>query len=131
MNAATESELRRIFADSKGGVVGLVDHLLVSCPAQGLELRWQDDHCEIRSLEDRTDHLEWRVKKSVYRALLARVANLSGQGDESASPYGGSGELVIGEAPPIRFRVMFENTPGEQNLRIVPFSTPYDTQDGR
>ncbi len=42
--------------------------------------------------------LTWSVGKSVFRAILARVATLCNeQSANSVSPYGGQGELVVGD----------------------------------
>ena len=58
-------------------VVGLVDDLLAVCSQHGLQLDWQAGHCRARSNGgDWEDLPGLAVRKSVLRAVLARVAAL-------------------------------------------------------
>src|SRR5438876_9525808 len=79
------------------GVVGLVDDLLRLCQQQGLQLDWQADHCQVCSLADGSEEvLDRPVRKSAFRAILARVAALCNErSPNSVSPYGGQGELLV------------------------------------
>src|SRR5262245_37249153 len=93
--------LRGVLTRPSGGMVGLVDDLLVVCLEHGLELEWQADRCRFRPLGGTWEELT-RVtpRKSVFRALLARVAVLCNERTpNSVSPYGGQGELSVGEDP--------------------------------
>ena len=121
------------------GVVGLVDDLLRLCPEQGLRLDWRDERCRIRSLTGSLEELlDLPLRKSIFRAILARVAALCNErSPSSVSPYGGQGELlIVTEAiggdfalgdrqvrrswPPVLFRVSFANTADEHKLELVP-----------
>lgn len=63
------------------------------------------------------------LPKSVFRALLARLAALCNERKpNSVSPYGGTGEVVIEGAPPKVIRVWFTNTPAEQSAILWPKS---------
>ena len=108
-----------------GGVVGLVDDLLRLCPAEGLHLDWQVEGCRIRSKPDASEHiLTWPVPKAVFRAVLARVADLCNERSaNSVSPYGGQGEVIVHADPSAIFKVMFTNTTEEQSLELVPAPT--------
>src|SRR5262249_56235813 len=67
----------------------------------------------------RQEWTEVSVPKSVFRAILARVAALCNEhAPNSVSPYGGEGEISVGTNPPTLFRVAFTNTPGEQRLEV-------------
>jgi hypothetical protein len=103
------------------GVVGIVDDLLRLCPEQGLRLDWQADGCRIHCRTgDSEETIDVPLRKSVFRAILARIAVLCNeQSPNSVSPYGGESELSIGTNPRTVFRVSFANTPAEQMLELT------------
>jgi hypothetical protein len=113
--------LRRLLSQPTRGVVGLVDDLLTVCREQGLELDWQADRCRVRPAGGDWEELSGvPLRKSVFRAVLARVAALCNeQTPNSVSPYGGQAELPAGANPAAVFRVFFANTPTEQKLRLT------------
>jgi hypothetical protein len=113
--------LRRVLAHPGHGVVGLVDDLLGLCRDQGLQLDWRADCCRVRSLVGGAEEVvDVAFRKSVRRAILARVAALCNERrPNSVSPYGGQGELSIGD-PATVFRVSFTNTPDEQWFQLIP-----------
>jgi hypothetical protein len=108
------------------GVVGLVDELLRQCPEEGLRLDRHANGCRIRAFNDGSeDLLEKPLSKSVFRALLARIAALCNERTpNSVSPLGGKGELEAGTSPPEIFRVEFVNTPDDQGLTLVRVGPP-------
>src|SRR5207249_3660110 len=110
--------LRRVFTPTQRGVVGLVDDLLDSCREQGLQLGWHGNRCHVRPIgAEPQESVEFPLPKSVFRAILARLATLCNeQSPNSVSPYGGESELSVGTNPPTVFRVAFTNTPSEQEL---------------
>lgn len=114
--------LQRAFERPTRGVVGLVDDLLMLCPEQGLQLHWEADRCRVRSPANGSEEvLDQPLRKSVFRAILARVATLCNErSPNSVSPYGGQGELLFGADPPAIFRVTFTNTTDEQKLELIP-----------
>jgi hypothetical protein len=60
------------------------------------------------------------LRKSVFRAILARVATLCNEfAPDSVSPYGGTGQFVLPSHPGVVVRVDFANTPDAQELRIA------------
>jgi hypothetical protein len=114
--------LRRVLLQPTGGVAGLVDELLAVCREHGLQLEWQANRCRVRPVggawQDVTDV---PLRKSVFRAVLARMAALCNDGGSGpVSPYGGQGEIKVGANPATVFRVAFINTPGEQRLELAP-----------
>jgi hypothetical protein len=116
--------LRNAFERPTRGVVGLVDDLLRLCQEHGVQLDWQADCCRVRSLTSGSEEaLDRPVRKSVFRAVLARVAALCNErSPNSVSPYGGQGEFFVGAEPPAIVRVTFANTPDEQMLELIPVS---------
>jgi hypothetical protein len=116
--------LRRVLEKPSGGVVGLVDDLLVACREHGLQLEWQKGACRVRSLGNGSEKLmDVALPKSVFRAILARMAVLCNQrSPNSVSPFGGQGEVAVGLDPATVFRVSFVNTPAEQRFALVPVS---------
>jgi hypothetical protein len=123
--------LRQVFMQPTRGIVGLVDDLLAVCLAQGLQLDWQTDHCRARSGEGEWEELEdVPLRKSVFRAVLARVAVLCNErSPKSVSPYGGQGELSIGASPGTVLRVAFVNTPAAQRLELRTVTAPCPTME--
>jgi hypothetical protein len=123
MSTASQASevLRRTLLHPSRGVVGLVDDLLTVCREQGLQLDWQGNRCRVRSVGgDGEEVMDVPLRKSVFRAILARVAVLCNErAPNSVSPYGGRGELSAGTNPPAVFRVTFANTPAEQKLELL------------
>jgi hypothetical protein len=113
--------LQKAFAPTSRGVVGLVDDLLAFCRENGLQLDWQADRCRVRVFAGVWQELvEVPLRKSVFRAVLARVAALCNeQSPNSISPYGGQGEISVGTNPATVFHVAFTNTPSEQRLEMT------------
>ncbi|HUY35359.1 MAG TPA: hypothetical protein VMV69_21625 [Pirellulales bacterium] len=64
--------------------------------------------------------IELPLRKSVFRAMLARMAVLCNERTpNSVSPYGGRGELTFGVNPTVVFRVIFANTGAEQKMELT------------
>ena len=122
MRAITDfhERVEKAFEPGPRGILGLVDDLLSLGSEQGLSLNWHDGQCRIRMLgAEPQEANEIPVRKSVFRALLARVAVLCNERTpNSVSPYGGEGELAFGNGSPSVVRVVFVNHPGEQRLTI-------------
>jgi hypothetical protein len=125
--------LHRALVQLTRGVVGLVDDLLVVCRERGLQLDWHADRCRARRLGNGTE--EWiavDLRKSVFRAILARVAVLCNeQNPNSVSPYGGQAEVSVGSNPATRFRVAFVNTTEEQRLELMPVGSKAESARGK
>lgn len=115
--------LRNAFEHPTRGVVGLVDDLLMACREHGLQLDWQADHCRVRSAGgDWEELLDVPLRKSVFRAILARIAALCNERrPNSVSPYGGQAELLMGAGtnPTAVLRITFANTSAEQKLELT------------
>jgi hypothetical protein len=114
-------EIRRILQNPAGGFVGLVDELLTLCVSGGLQMDWRPDRCRVRTGESDWEEVsDVPLRKSVFRAVLARVATLCNEfAPDSVSPYGGTGRLVLPSHPAVGVRVDFVNTPDAQELRIA------------
>src|SRR5438132_1432009 len=118
--------LRRVLVHPTGGVAGLVDELLTLCQEHDLQLDWQADRCRVRSRKgDWEELIDVPVRKSVFRAILARMAALCNERTpNSVSPYGGQGEFSASTNSPAVFRVTFSNTPAEQRLELTTDQSP-------
>ena len=118
--------VRTAFAPTPRGVVGVVDDLLDLCQAHELRIHFQDHRCHVRFPgADTQDSLDVPLSRSVFRAVLGRVAALCNEHHPlSVTPYGGEGEIVIrvpvseNGIPPSTCYVAFTNTPSEQRLEI-------------
>ncbi len=102
-------------------MVGLVDDLLELCHARGLQLDWRAGRCRVRSIGvEPEESIEVPVPKSVFRAVVARLATLcNDRNPGSVSPYGGEGELTVDVDPSTVCRVAFTNTPDEQRVQLT------------
>lgn len=118
--------VQKAFEPKARGVVGLVDELLDLCRLHQLRIAFHEGHCSVRRLgADADEVLEIPVPKSVFRAVLARVAALCHeQQPDGITPYGGAGEIVFpaqtGGSPvaPSSCFVTFANTPDAQHLEM-------------
>jgi hypothetical protein len=117
---------RRVLTHPTRGVIGLVDDLLTVCREQSLQLDWQAGRCRVRSRgSDWEELVDVPLRKSVFRAMLARLAVLCNEGTaNSVSPYGGQGQLSAGANSPAVFRVAFTNTTTEQKLELTTETGP-------
>jgi hypothetical protein len=124
MNATMELShaLESLFRQPPHGVVGLVDGLLKLCPPHGLQLEWQAGRCRVRSVDIGSEELLTSpMRKSIFRAILARVATLCNERRaNSVSQYGGEGELAVDADPPIVLSVTMTNSSDEQKLELIP-----------
>jgi hypothetical protein len=125
--------LQAAFTPTDRGVAGAVDHLLDTCRGQGVCLDWQAGACHVRPLNSAgQESLQIPLAKSVFRAVLARVAALCNERTpNSVSPYGGHGELEFGAGPPAVFRAAFTNSPGEQRLELMPIRSDFVAAEKR
>jgi hypothetical protein len=114
-------EFQRVLARPTGGISGLVDDLLAVCREHSLQLDWQAGRCRVRpSGSEWEEVIDLPLRKSVFRAILARVAALCNERTpNSVSPYGGQGEFSVDGNPPAAFQVAFLNTPTEQKLALT------------
>jgi len=121
-SSSFREQIQRAFTPGGHGVVDLVDRLLGLCRGSGLRLDWDANQCRVRSLEtEGANATEISLQKSVFRAILARVAVLCNErSPNSVSPYGGNGELLVGGNPPLVLHAAFVNTPAEQRLELRP-----------
>jgi hypothetical protein len=118
--------VQRAFKPTARGVVGLVDDLLALCHTHQLRINFQDSHCYIRPLgADPHDALDVPLPKSVFRAVLARIAALCNEHHPgSVTPYRGEGEIVVpapvseNRVQPSTCHVAFTNTPTDQRLEV-------------
>jgi hypothetical protein len=88
------------------------------------------DHCVVRSFESGIERVIDRpVRKSVFRAILARVATLcSERVPNLVSHYGGQAEFPLSAGSDMFLKVAFTNTSSEQRLKVTP--VPIETAGG-
>jgi hypothetical protein len=122
--------VREAFRPTHRGVVGLVDDLLGLCSEQGFELDWRADHCRVCCVGvEPVEFIEVPLPKSVFRAVLARLATLcNARNPGSVSPYGGEGELLVGVDRATVCQVAFTNTSNAQRVRLTRIVQ--DNQEG-
>jgi hypothetical protein len=120
--SSPSERLEHALANPSGGVLGLVDELLAVSSEQGVQLDWREGLCRVTFPDGGpSDRIEVPLRKSVVRAVLARVASLCNERcPDSVSPYGGRGEVAIDADPPKAVQVVFVNTPEEQSLDLAP-----------
>jgi len=113
-------QIHRAFIPTSQGVIGVVDALLELCREQSLRFDWIEDVCRVYLPGVPPENVDVTLQKSVFRAILARIAALCNQhASNSASPYGGEGELILEGDSPVRIHVKFKNSSEEQRLELA------------
>lgn len=113
--------LRGALMRPRNGIVGIVEDLLAMCQKHNLQIDWQNDRCRVRSSGGAWEELmDLPIRKSIFRAILARIAVLCNEKNPNAiSPYGGQCDWRTGDNPPAVFRVLLTNTTAEQRLELA------------
>jgi len=116
--------LENALADPGQGVIGLVDKLLMASRQQDIRLGWQNGACVLSDLNgEQIDSVGVPLRKSVFRATLARIAALCNERyPDSVSPYGGRGTIAIEGDPSTLIRATFVNTPDTLSLDLTAVS---------
>src|SRR5829696_6788588 len=98
--AEVTTAVRQVITNPACGVVGLVDELLASASGTGCTLNWRADRIRVRLEGGESEELnDLGVRKSIVRAVLARVAKLCNrESTDSVSPYGGQTELSLSDS---------------------------------
>jgi hypothetical protein len=111
--------LQRAFQTTPNGVSGLVEQLLGACVGGEVEFERVEDRCVCRWLNGgEPQETVVPLPAKAFRAILARVAVLCNERESgTVSPYGGGGELMVGESV---FVVRFTNTPSTQKMTVKP-----------
>ena len=124
--------IQQIILNPSQGIVGLVDDLLAACCGHRIQLVWQDGQCRLISSDgDWEDAIDLPIRRSVFRAILARVATLCNiQRADSVSPYGGTADLAVSRTPAGMLKVTIVNTPTEQMMRLGPRVADFSNRDG-
>jgi len=126
---ALAEALAKAFDPPASGFVGIVDNLLQLCRGGDMELAWRSNACHVRIRQGTAEEtLDLPLRKSVLRAMLARIAALCNQRQPgSVSPYGGRGEIHLGtDAHQAVIFADFVNTAAQQSARLAHLS-----HDGR
>lgn len=114
---SVDDRLPRAFAPPVGGVPGLVEQLLRACAGADVTFERVGNRCVCRWTEgDSEQERPIPVPTQAFRSLLAQIAarcneHLPG----SVSPYGGTGQLLVGED---EIAVSFVNTTEAQKLEL-------------
>src|SRR5262249_42796696 len=85
VNTSTElaEALQNAIDQPEKGVVGLADDLLRLCPESGMRLDWFNDCCRIRFFGT-NEAIDVPIRKSAFRALLARISALCNDKSQQA-----------------------------------------------
>lgn len=112
--------LRRAFAPTQGGIVGLTDQFLAACAGSDVEIRRVGDRLGCNwTINGETQAVSVPLPSAAFRTILARIAALCNDHRPNAvTPYGGTALLVVKGTPPRIVRVSFVNTPNEQRLEV-------------
>jgi hypothetical protein len=119
-NSQLAERIRKVFQPTERGVIGLDNSLLELSRGHRLRFEFQDNERHVRpSDSDIQDSIDVPLSRSVFRAILARVATLCNeQVPNAVTPYRGEGEISVCTNPPATFRVAFTNTPAVQQLEL-------------
>ena len=115
-----DGRLRRAFAPTQGGIVGLTDQLLEACVGSDVEFKRVGNRCVCNwTVNGETTEALVPLPSAAFRTILARVAALCNEYRPNAvTPYRGEGLLTVKGPPPTDVRVAFVNTPDEQRLEV-------------
>jgi hypothetical protein len=125
------ASIRSAFEHPARGLLGAVDDLLMLCHEHGVVMDWSAGQCRVQAFgAGVAEQSSWPLPKPVFRAVLARIAQLcNGHAPNSVSPYGGEGELVIDTKQRFMLKAKFTNTPEEQRLELIPLRDGVQDQD--
>ena len=112
--------LRRAFAPTQGGIVGLTEQLLAACVGGDVEFERVEDRCVCRwTVSGDVQEATAPLPPAAFRTILARIAFLCNQrSPNSVTPYGGEGLLALAGQPSTVFQVAFVNTPNKQQMKL-------------
>jgi hypothetical protein len=115
-----DARLRRAFAPTQGGIVGLTDQLLEACVGSEVAFKRVGNRCVCNwTVNGETKEALVPVPPAAFRTILARIAALCDEySPKAVTPYRGEGLLTIKGPPPTVVRVAFVNTPDEQRLEV-------------
>ena len=115
-----DGRLRRAFAQTQGGIIGLTDQLLEACVGSDVKFKRIGNRCVCKwTVNGETKEALVPVPPAAFRTILARVAVLCNEYSPNAvTPYRGEGLLTVKGPPPTVVRVAFVNTPDEQRLEV-------------
>ncbi len=125
---AAEDCLRRAFAPTQGGIVGLTDQLLEACVDSDVEFKRVGNRFVCNwTVNGETKEALVPLAPAAFRTILARIAALCNEYSPNAvTPYGGEGLLTVKGPPPTVVRVAFVNTPSAQRLEVRRVPDPAD-----
>jgi hypothetical protein len=112
--------LRRAFAPTQGGIVGLTEQLLAVCVGGDLEFERVENRCVCRwTVSGAIQEATVPLPPAAFRTILARIAVLCNErSPNSVTPYGGEGQLALKGPPSAVFNVAFVNTPSKQHMKV-------------
>jgi hypothetical protein len=115
-----DDRLRRAFAPTQGGIVGLADQLLAACVGSDVEFKRVGNRWVCNwTVNGETSEALVPLPPAAFRTILARIAVLCNEYSPNAvTPYGGEGLLTVTGPTPTVVRVAFVNTPNEQRLEV-------------
>jgi hypothetical protein len=115
-----DGRLRRAFAPTQGGIVGLTDQLLEACVGSDAEFKRVGNRCVCNwTINGETTEALVPLPPAAFRTILARVAALCNEYSPNAvTPYRGEGLLTLKGSPPAIVHVAFVNSPDEQRLEV-------------
>lgn len=111
--------LRRAFAPTPRGIVGLTEQLLAASVGGDIEFERIADRCVCRwSVSGETQEAIAPLPAVAFRTILGRIATLCVERHpDSATPYGGDALLATDSETVVQ--VVFVNTPDKQLLKLA------------
>jgi hypothetical protein len=112
--------LRRAFAPTQRGIVGLTEQLLGAFVGGDVAFEPVGDRCVCRwTVSGETQEATVPLRPAAFRTVLDRIAVLCNErSPNSVTPYGGEGLLAVKGQPATAVQVAFVNTPDKQQLKL-------------
>jgi hypothetical protein len=126
-----QDRLRRAFAPTQRGIVGLTEQLLGACVGGDFVFERVKDRCICRcTVCGETQEAPVPLAPAAFRTILARIAALCNEhSPNSVTPYGGEGLLTVNGYPGTVVQVAFVNTTEKQQLELKSLATSVSKTD--
>jgi len=130
MNATTSylDELQALLLQPTRSIIEIVDRLLSISLEHHLQIDWRENTLRVHQGDGDWEQLKVSIRKSIFRAILARLATLANESTpNSVSLYEGRGKVSVSDHPDLLIHFSFSNSLGDQWLELAAVSIPIDS----
>lgn len=122
------NELQVFLVRPNRSIIQIVDQLLSISLDHLLQIDWRDNILRVRQREGDWKQLELPIRKSIFRAILARLATLANESTPtSVSLYGGRSNVSVQGHPDLLIHFSCSNLTGDQWLELAASPVSVDS----